>query len=272
MCNNDKRLKKPVKVTFEQNDLEFFISQEFNKDHLKNIFSLTFPGYPTNFIFKNLDDLNSDFVSNSIQTINLLIPGFSAISDNFQENLIKSVSFENEPLKKIKLKKSGNRLTVKCGAKIFSNPYGLYSFDNYMELTFNNVKKKNDWNFSNEKKPAYFFLSQIYWYLAKYVVSNILNLANIFGQNSVEIIAILAFFEFLNFTEKISISELILKLSLKFCLINSFKNCLRYNIWPLNSEKKCSKSFMNSSLLSKELAVVNTLLFGIIRSGNMCSI
>jgi hypothetical protein len=94
----------------------------------------------------------------------------------------------------------------------------------------------------------------------------------IMGNNSTKIFYCLILFETLSLIKSVSGIEVLLRISLRFCFLSIFFFLLDF-IKKFFKSKKIKSSFRGTeSIYEKELSITKTLLFGIIRSGNMCSI
>jgi hypothetical protein len=265
-------IKKKVMVRVEEQNLEFFLSRDLTEKDLKNIFSLVLPGYPSNFTLSNIEDLDIRCSDKFFKIQNISISGFSLIYKNFSKNLLQSTYLENEVFKEIKSLKEIDPIRLKTKCEKFSNPYVLFSFNCYMESSFNRMKSRNDLWSTNEKG---FLKNYIYHFSSiglKIFLNKMIVIFRIMGNNSTKIFYCLILFETLSLIKSVSGIEVLLRISLRFCFLSIFFFLLDF-IKKFFKSKKIKSSFRGTeSIYEKELSITKTLLFGIIRSGNMCSI
>lgn len=272
MENKNKKIKKKVVVRVEEQNLEFFLSRDLTEKNLKNIFSLVLPGYPSNFTLSYMDDLNIKDSNKFCKIQNLSISEFSIIYKNFSKNLLQSIYLENEVFKEIKSLNEIDPIRLKTTCEKFSNPYVLFSFNSYMESSFNRLKSRNDLWSMNEKG---FNKNYIYHFSSiglKIFLNKMMVVFRITGNNFTKIFLGLILLETLSLIKSVSGIEVLLRIFLKFCFLKGFY--FLFDLIPkfIKSKKENSSFWGTESAYEKELSITKTLLFGIIRSGNMCSI
>lgn len=272
MNNNEQSFKRQITMLFEQQSLEFFISSIYSIIEIEKIIPLTFPGYPSNFKINELEYFTIGIQLESPKSTNLLISIFEGKSNNHQECIFNSIYFENEPLKKILLNGKTIRLFVKKNATIYSNPYNLFSFDDFMELSFKKTKESNGLIFPIENQPMRKFGEQNLYFRYKSLSNKAFILSKINDKNFGKIFFIIAFFEILNSSRSLSIIEMNMKLVLKLGLISMFKAYLKPKLFFSKTLEKHPDSCQKKNFWEKEFSSVKTLLIGGIRSGNLCAI
>jgi hypothetical protein len=272
MLNLPQNIKKKVVVLVEEQELELYLSKDFTNNELKNIFSLIIPGYPSNFTLSQIDNSSVKFSDKFCKIHHLSGNRFLPIDEKTIENLLQSICFENEIFKKVKKMKEKDPILLKTKCESFSNPYVLFSFDNFMESSFNRINPKNyPWSI-NEGSFLGDCFYQCYSFSFNIFKHKLSGLFGILGKNLTKIFYILILLETFNLTRSVSRIEILLKIFLKLCFINIFSFFLNLNSRYLKTrEEKINFSSMNS-VYEKEMSIIQTLLHGIIRSGNLCAI
>ncbi len=259
-------------VMVEEQNLEFFLSKDLTEKDLKNIFSLVLPGYPSNFTLSYIDDLDIRRSDKFCKIQDLSMSGFSLIHKNFSKNLLRSIYLENEVIKEIKSIKETESIRLKTTCENFSNPYVLFSFNSYMESSFYRLKSRNNFWSMNEKGFLKNYIHHFSSIGLKIFLNKLMIIFRIMGKNFTKIFYCLILFEILSVIKSVSGIEVLLRIFLKFCFFNAFYFLFDFISKFLKSNKKNSSFCGTDSIYEKEISITKTLLFGIIRSGNICSI
>jgi hypothetical protein len=263
---------KKITIDFEQHSLEYFTYHGYNSNEFKTLLSITFPGYPSTFTIESLEKIKVCSQNESDINLNLSISIFNLGFQNFWGCCEKSVFFETDYFKKIKISEGINFLSTNISSENFSNPYSIFSFDNYMELFFKKPIKKNFF-FQNE--------NQIYNNNFKYLCSNSVNLfskilyfivlnENVF--NEFKIFFIFLFFLRSLYLNSTSIIEIFLKLILNFLFVKIFRKLLKFNLIHSSISKKGFAFFEKNPYWEKEFTLFKTFWIGFIRSANFFTI
>ena len=295
MKDDEWGIKKQVKIMVEKYSFDFFISKAYKMENVKEIFSMTIPGYPNLLDLKNFEAI---FHENQMDIQKFTHPSVTVSLGDvkiFNKYLIPSVFYEIDPIKRIKSDKRIDILTAKTETELLSNPYAIFSFNDYMELNFKKINSKHkilsSEDFSYQEYTPKMLIGSV-----KNFVAMILNLLGkffspiqlmIFRREAIKTFCILIIFDSLfsnfqiflngnkygkNSSKKISNLEMIFKLIVKFIFIIVIKKFLRFKVLPLDSVSNSTRTFKKEMALEKEISLVKTLIHGIIRSGNMCSI
>ena len=120
---------KKITIDFEQHFLDYFTYHAYNSNEFKNLLSITFPGYPSTFTIESLEKSNVCSQNESDINLNLSISVFDLSFQNFRGCCEKSVFFETEYFKKIKISEGVSFLSTNLNNENFSNPYSIFSFD-----------------------------------------------------------------------------------------------------------------------------------------------
>ena len=217
------KVMKKITIDFEQHSLDYFTYHSYNSNEFKTLLAITFPGYPSTFTIEFLEKSNVFSQNESDINLNLSISIFDLTFQKFCGCCEKSVFFETEYFKKIKISEVANFLSTNLRIENFSNPYSIFSFDEYLELCFKKPMKKNFF-FQNE--------NQIYNSNFKYLCSTSVNLSskilcfivlneNIF--NEFKIFFIFLFFVRSLYLNSTSFIEIFLKLILNFLFVKIFR-------------------------------------------------
>lgn len=273
----------------------FFISIAYKIENVKEIFSMTIPGYPNLLVLKNFDAINHE---NQMKIQKFTQPSITVSLGNVEicnKYLILSVFYEIDPIKRIKSDKKVNILTTKTEPELLSNPYAIFSFNDYMELNFKKINSKHkilsSGDFSYQKYTPKMLLVS-----AKNFIAMILNLLSkclspiqimICRTEAIKTFCILIIFDSLfsnfqtflngnqyekNSSKKISNLEMVFKLIVKFIFMIIIKHFLKFEVISLDSVSNSTSTFKKEMSVEKEISLVKILIHGIIRSGNMCSI
>ena len=295
MKDNEWNIKKQVKIMVEKYSFDFFISKAYKIENVKEIFSMIIPGYPNLIDLKNFEVINHE---KQVEIQKFTHPSIRVSLGNVEicnKYLIPSVFYEIDPIKRIKSDKKVNILTAKTEFELLSNPYAIFSFNDYMESNFKKINSKHkilsSEDFSYQEYTPKMLIGSV-----KNFVAMILNLLGkffspiqlmIFRREAIKTFCILIIFDSLfsnfqiflngnkygkNSSKKISNLEMIFKLIVKFIFIIVIKKFLRFKVLPLDSVSNSTRTFKKEMALEKEISLVKTLIHGIIRSGNMCSI
>jgi hypothetical protein len=269
----DRNSKKQITMIFEQESLEFFMSNTYSHNSIDLLLHLTFPGYPSaNLVICGLDQgcfVLKDGSNSAFLTINT--SQYNSFN-NYHNCLLDSIYFENEPLKKIILNGKTTQLLVKTNTNTFSNPYNLFSFDDYMNLSFKKTKDTNRLIFPFENQSIRNVGQQTIYFRSLYFFNKVFHLSKANDKNFSKIFFMIMFFEILNRSNSLSIIEMVLKLVLKLSLIHVFKAYLKSNLFFSKTLEKKSDSFKKRNFWEKEISSIKTLLIGGIRSGNLSAI
>ena len=295
MKDDEWGIKKQVKIMVEKYSFDFFISKAYKMENVKEIFSMTIPGYPNLLDLKNFEAI---FHENQMDIQKFTHPSITVSLGDvkiFNKYLIPSVFYEIDPIKRIKSDKRIDILTAKTETELLSNPYAIFSFNDYMELSFKKINSKHKILSSGdvsyqEYAPNMLLVS------VKNFMTMILNLLckclspiqkMISRTEPIKTFCILIIFDSLfsnfqtflngnrygkNSSKKISNLEMVFKLIVKFIFIIAIKNFLKFEILPLDSVSNSTNTFKKEMSVEKEISLIKTLIHGIIRSGNMCSI
>jgi hypothetical protein len=272
MIDKTNAIKKKVMVRVEEQNLEFFLSRDLTEKDLKNIFSLVLPGYPSNFTLSYMDNLDIGGSDKFCKIQNISISGFSLIYKIFSKNLLQSIYLENEVFKEIKSLKEIDPIRLKTKCEKFSNPYLLFSFNSYMESNFNRLKSRNYLWSTNEKC---FLKNYIYHFSSvglKIFLNKMIVVFRIMGNNFTKILYCLILLETLSVIKSVSRIEVLIRIFLKFCFLSLVYFFFDFIPKFFEFKEKNSSFWGTETICEKELSITKTLLFGIIRSGNMCSI
>ena len=267
-----QNIKKKVVVLIEEQDLELYLSRELANKNLKSIFSLILPGYPSNFTLSQTDCSGDKFPDRFCRIQNLSVNGFFPMDEESPKNLLQSICFENEISKKIKKIKEIEPIQLKTICESFSNPYVLFSFDNFMESSFNRIKSKNYIWSKDESSILKNCFYDFYSYVFNIFENNLNGKFKIIGKNFSKIFYILILFESLNLAKTVSRLEMFLRIFLKLCFLSIFSFFLNFNSEFLGAKEEKSNFSPRDSTYEKEISIIKTLLQGIIRSGNLCAI
>ena len=277
--NLDKDMKKTglsvmkkITIDFEQHSLDYFTYHAYNSNEFKTLLTITFPGYPSTLTIEFLEKSNVCSQNESDINLNLSISIFDLTFQKFCGCCEKSVFFETEYFKKIKISEVANFLSTNLRIENFSNPYSIFSFDNYMELGFKKRMKKNFF-FQNE--------NQIYNSNFKYLYSTSVNLfsnilyfimlnENIF--NEFKILFIFLFFGRSLYLNSTSIIEIFLKLILNFLFVKIFRKFLKCNLIYSSVSRTGFAFFEKNPFWEKEILLFKTFWIGFMRSANFFTI
>merc|ERR1712216_177638 len=113
MKDNEWGIKKQVKIMVEKYSFDFFISKAYKMENVKEIFSMTIPGYPNLLDLKNFEAI---FHENQMDIQKFTHPSITVSLGDvkiFNKYLIPSVLYEIDPIKRIKYDKRIKKLTAK---------------------------------------------------------------------------------------------------------------------------------------------------------------
>ena len=113
MKDNEWSIKKQVKIMVEKYSFDFFISKAYKMENVKEIFSMTIPGYPNLLDLKNFEAI---FHENQMDIQKFTHPSITVSLGDvkiFNKYLIPSVLYEIDPIKRIKSDKRIDILTAK---------------------------------------------------------------------------------------------------------------------------------------------------------------
>jgi hypothetical protein len=304
MKKNLKNSKKQVSIELEDYSLEFFVSKFYKLNDYKSMFSLVIPGYPSNFIMKGFNELDSEFLTESDREkkLSIIFPQIS--TENNEKNLIQSIFFEIEIVRKIILNREKNLLLTKIDCDLFSNPYSLFLFDEFMETNFKKSKnnKKNSILTEKQLKNSDF---QNFFYNVFKILLKTTDIIGIKPTNA----SFYLFLFYCVFIEFYAVSFCPLNkrhylfldppgtlfiLSYRIVLYNCWLSLIGFLLKSIYSSEFFSKlicksrkyfsllTSSDSNIFEKEFSLdtvyfldifnIRTLLVGIIRSGNMCSL
>ena len=272
MIDKKQNIKKKVVVLVEDQELEFYLSKDLTNNDLKNIFSLMLPGYPSNFTLSQIDHSSVKFPDKFCKIQYLSANGFIPMGEKTTENLLPSICFENEIFKKVKKMKGKEPIQLKTKCETFSNPYVLFSFDNFMESSFNRIKSKNYLWSMNESSFLGNYFYQLYSFGFNIFENKLDEIFGIIGKNFTKIFYFLILFETFYLTRSISRIEILLRIFLKLCFLKIFSFFLNFNSKFLKTKEETLNFSTMNSIYEKEVSIIKTLLQGIVRSGNLCAI
>jgi len=272
MIPNGKEVRKQIKVNFEENTVDFFLPQDYSLDISNSVFSLAFPGYPPEFTTDDSKKLKIGYQFELNKSTNLSLRFGSTNFTNFSKSLINSIFLENKSLKKLKHISEGSQLETKLNLKIFTNPYALFLFGGYMEVSFKKTKSKNKLSSLVGYHYSESYSKKNYKFSSHNFFDKALNLLNKCKVKTNKIFLLLMFFEILKSFKLNSNLEIFLKFVIKYYFINMSCKTFKIKEFSSNSLNSPFDLFKKNTLIEKEVSIINLLLNGIIRSGNMCAL
>ena len=120
MKDDEWGIKKQVKIMVEKYSFDFFISKAYKMENVKEIFSMTIPGYPNLLDLKNFEAI---FHENQMDIQKFTQPSVTVSLGDvkiFNKYLIPSVFYEIDPIKRIKSDKGIDILTAKTETELLS--------------------------------------------------------------------------------------------------------------------------------------------------------
>jgi len=268
----EKEVRKQIKVNFEEKTVDFFLPQAYSLDISESVFSLAFPGYPSQFTTNDSENLKIGYQFELNMSTNLSLRIFSTNFTNFSKSLINSTFLENKSLKKLIHIGEGTQLETKQNLKIFTNPYALFLFGGYMEVSFKKTKSKNKLSSLVEKHNSESYSKKKYKFSSHNFFEKALNLLNKCKVKTNKIFLLLMFFEILKSFKLDSNIEIFLKFVIKYYFIIMSCKTFKIKEFSSNSLKSPFVLFKKNTLIEKEVSIIKLLLNGIIRSGNMCAL
>ena len=272
MKNFGKNLKKQITLKIEQTSLDFFVPQICEHEQLNTLFFLSIPGYPNHFTIEGSGDQKMNFPVEVNKAIIIFINNTSGVMECFSDNLISSLRTENKSLKTIKNFHETNCLNPKTIYTNYSNPYNLFSFDCYMEKNFKKIKNKNSHSKANDHFSLVVYFQQTVEFFFKVFFNVLFNFSKNCLENSAKVLCILIILEIFNIRKSNSTIEIFLKFGFKVYALNRVKTLVELKrILPDITKKNCD-SFEKRNKLEIEISTIKTLMYGLIRSGNMLAI
>jgi len=264
--------RREIKINFEEHVVSFFVPQVYNLEVFNNVFSLTFPGYPTQFTINGIGELELDTLFESEKIINISLINLSTNFITFLESLTNSIFLENSSVKTLKPINELTKLKTKQNFENATNPYVLFLFEEYMELRFKKIKIKNKFHPLNENCSLKIYFEKIFNFPSQEYFKKVSKTLIIIGKKTTKIFLMLMFFEILNSFKPISNVEIFLKLLFKYYSMGIFRKMFKSIIFSQDSMTTTSNLYKEKTILEKEFLAVRIFLIGLIRSGNMFSI
>jgi len=264
-------IRRKIKINFQEHVVSFFVPQVYNLEVFNNIFSLTFPGYPTKFTINCSGELELDTQFEPKKIINMSLINLSTNFINFLESLTNSIFLENSSVKTLKPINELTKLKTKKNFANTTNPYVLFSFEEYMELKFKRIKINNNFHPLNENCLLKIYFEEIFNFPSQEYFKKVSKTLIICGKKTTKIFLMLMFFEILNSFKTTSNLEILLKLLFKYYSMSIFRKMYKSIIFSQDSMKITSNLYEEKTILEKEFLNVRIFLIGLIRSGNMFS-
>lgn len=272
MESNCKQLKKQITGKVEQNIFVFFVPEISNSEQIKTILSVSVPGYPPHFTLDWFENQKTDCVTEKKSSIDISIIIAPDTSINLLDNLIISPKLENEIFKRIKTTNGFINLNAKTDSVYFSNPYGMLSFEYYMEENFKKIKSKSCFSQKARSTLPNICFQSIINFSLKWFCSGFFFISKISLKNSTKVLCALIFIEILTIKKSISVSEVFLKLVFKIWALRIIEIFVNFKRLFSVFNEKARGSFEKKTRIETEISTIKTLINGLIRSGNLFAV